>query len=62
MKEKTTKGMILKSNKQVLPMYGEVTIRAEKTGNLTTLSLADDRAGIMLQVNYNDVKDVIKGL
>lgn len=60
MKAKTVKG--LKVVGGLLPVPTEITIRAERTGNLTTLSLADDEKGLMLHVNYDDVKDVIKGL
>ncbi len=66
MRAKTVKGMI------VTPLtmeMGDVTIRVEKTGkikgvkdNFTTLSLADDKRGIMLQVNYEDIKELIRGL
>lgn len=60
MKAKTVNG--LKVVGGLLPMPTELTIRAEKTGNLTTLSIADDKVGLMLHVNYDDVKDVIKRL
>lgn len=66
MRAKTVKGMI------VTPLtmeISDVTIRAEKTGkikgikdNFATLSLADDKRGIMLQVNYEDIKELIRGL
>jgi hypothetical protein len=65
MRAKTVKGMI------VTPLtmeISDVTIRAEKTGklkgvkdNFATLSLADDKRGIMLQVNYEDIKELIRG-
>lgn len=66
MKAKTVKGMI------VTPLtmeISDVTIRAEKTGkmkgvkdNFMTLSLADEKRGIMLQVNYEDIKELVRGL
>lgn len=66
MNAKTVKDMI------VTPLtmeVGDVTIRAEKTGkikgvkdNFMTLSLADDKRGIMLQVNYEDIKELVRGL
>ncbi len=66
MKAKTVKGMI------VTPLtmeVGDVTIRVEKTGkikglknNFMTLSLADEKRGIMLQVNYEDIKELVRGL
>ena len=66
MKAKTVKGMIITP---LAMEMGDVTIRAEKTGkikgvkdNFATLSLADDKRGIMLQVNYEDIKELIRGL
>lgn len=59
MKLKTVKGLIHTANNM---SYTAVTIRAEKTGNLTTISLADDRLGIGLQVNYKDIKELVKRL
>lgn len=66
MNAKTVKGMI------VTPLtmeVGDVTIRVEKTGkikglkdNFMSLSLADDKRGIMLQVNYEDIKELVRGL
>lgn len=40
----------------------KVTIRAEKTGNFITVSLADDKRGILIQVPYNDIQKVVRGL
>ena len=66
MKAKTVKGII------VTPLsmeMGDVTIRVEKTGkikgikdNFATLSLADDKRGIMFLVNLEDIKELIRGL
>lgn len=59
MKSKTVKGMI--ATKIGIELK-DITIRAERTGAFTTLSLADDNKQILLQVNYKDIKDVISGL
>ena len=65
MKSKTVKGMIIT---QLTMEMGDVTIRVEKTkikgikDNFATLSLADDKRGVMLQVNYEDIKELIRGL
>ena len=52
--------------RSILPTPTKITVRAEKTTHngqtLTTLSLSDDARGIMLHVNYNDIKDFIRGL
>ena len=40
----------------------KVVIRAEKTGNFTTVSLADGKTGLLLQVPYNEIRKVVKGL
>lgn len=59
MKSKTVKGMVATRLGVELK---KVTIRAERTGAFTTLSLADDDKQILLEVNYKDIKDVISGL
>lgn len=59
MKSKTVKGMVATRLGVELK---KVTIRAERTGAFTTLSLADDDKQILLEVNYKDIKDVIRGL
>ena len=65
MKAKTVNGLMLKSG-LIIPKPTQITIRAEKTTHngqtLTTLSLSDDARGIMLHVNYDDIKDFIRGL
>ena len=44
----------------------EITIRAERTkrngATFTTVSLADDKRGILISVNYEDIKEAIRGL
>lgn len=40
----------------------KVSIRAEKTGDFITVSLADDKRNILLQVNYSDIRKVVRGL
>ncbi len=40
----------------------EITIRGEKTGNYTTISLADDKREILIQVPYSDIAKLVKGL
>lgn len=66
MRAKTVKGMIITPLKMEM---GEVTIRAEKAGKIkgmkddfTTVSLADEKRGIMIQVNFADIKKLIKEL
>lgn len=74
MRAKTVKGIIITP---LTMEMGEVTIRAEstvkikgvKTGkvkgvkdNFTTVSLADEKRGIMIQVNLADIKKLIKEL
>lgn len=65
MKAKTVNGFLM-NEQTILPRSTEITIRVEKTAfkgqELTTLSLADDKRGIMLQVNYDDVKELMKRL
>lgn len=66
MKAKIVKGII------VTPLsmeISDITIRVEKTDkikgvkdNFATLSLADDKRDLMLQVNYEDIKELIRGL
>ena len=66
MKAKTVKGTI------ATPMYfkpTDITIRADKTrtsnktdNGLITLSLADDKAGIMIEVKYKDIERLVRGL
>lgn len=59
MKSKTVKGMI--ATKIGIELKN-ITIRAERTGLFTTISLADDDKQILLEVNYKDIKDVVRGL
>ena len=59
MKYKVTNGII---STPISFMPTDITIRAEKTDKLTTVSLADDKLGIMIQVNYKDIKELVKRL
>ena len=63
MKSKTTRGMI---TTPLTMEMAEITIRAEQTKQngaaFTTVSLADDKRGILISVNYEDVKEVVRGL
>lgn len=52
-------GMISDNNKIG---FTNVTIRAEKTNNLTTLSLADDTRGVLIEVDYKDIEKLVKRL
>ena len=40
--------------------YTQVTIRAERTDDFVTVSLADESRGIMIQVPYDKVKAVVR--
>ena len=40
----------------------KVVIRAEKTGDFITVSLADEKRGILLQVPYSEIRKVVRGL
>jgi hypothetical protein len=40
----------------------KVSIRAEKTGDFITVSLADDKRNILLQVPYSDIRKVVRSL
>lgn len=43
------------------PSQGKLTVRAEKTGKLATLSISDDQRGEMLLVVVNNsVKELLK--
>lgn len=59
MKSKTVKGMVVT---RLGVEFKKVTIRSERTGAFTTLSLADDDKQILLEVNYKDIKDVVRVL
>ena len=66
MKAKTVKGAIVTPSSFRMD---DVTIRVEKTGKIkgvqddfASLSLADDKKGIMLQVKYEDIKELLRGL
>ena len=38
----------------------QVTIRAERTDDFVTVSLADESRGIMIQVPYDKIKSVVR--
>lgn len=63
MKSKTTRGMI---TTPLTMEMAEITIRAERTKRngaaFTTVSLADDKRGILISVNYEDIKETVRGL
>ena len=40
--------------------YTQVTIRAERTDNFVTVSLADESRELFLQVPYDEIKKVVK--
>jgi len=40
--------------------FTQVTIRAERTDDFVTVSLADESRGIMIQVPYDKVKSVVR--
>ena len=40
----------------------KITIRGEKTGDFITVSLADDKKGILIQVPYSEIRKVVRGL
>ena len=59
MRSKEVNGMV------VTPLTMEetrVTIKGERTGNFVTISLADEDRGLMLQVDYNDIKKLVDKL
>ena len=59
MKAVTTKGIsITKLGMNV----ANIVVRAERTGDFTTVSLADEDKNIMLQVPYDAIKECLRGL
>lgn len=40
--------------------FTKVTIRAEKINTVTVVSLADDDIGIMLEVDYSELKKLVE--
>ena len=40
----------------------KVMIRAEKTSNFITISLADEKRGLFIQVPYKEIQKLVKGL
>ena len=59
MKAVTTKGM---SITRLGMNVANIVVRAEKTGDFTTVSLADEDRNIMLQVPYEAIKECLRGL
>ena len=59
MKAITTKGM---SITRLGMNVANIVVRAEKTGDFTTVSLADEDRNIMLQVPYEAIKECLRGL
>lgn len=59
MKAITTKGM---SITRLGMNVANIVVRAEKTGDFTTVSLADEDRNIMLQVPYDAIKECLRGL
>ena len=63
MQIRKTKGMILTPMSMVMD---DITIRAEgtkrKSKDFITVSLADEKRGVMLQVNYDDIKALVDNL
>lgn len=59
MKSSMTKGMVFNKSKVNL---SNVTVKAESTKGLTTVSLADERQGVMIQVNYDTIKKLVESL
>lgn len=59
MKATNARGIVIKDGNLSIKT---LSIRAEKTNNFITLSLADDIDDVMIQVNYKDVKKVVEEL
>ena len=63
MNAKTVKGVIVTPYTMIVD---DITIRAEGTRkgekNFITVSLSDDKRGVMLQVNYEDIKELVRGV
>lgn len=59
MKTTNATGIVIKDGKLSIKT---LSIRAEKTNNFITLSLADDIDDVMIQVNYKDIKKVVEAL
>lgn len=63
MQLRKTKGMIVTP---MIMVMDDITIRAEGTRrkgkDFITVSLADDKRGVMLQVNYDDIKALVDNL
>lgn len=63
MQLRETKGMIVTP---MIMVMDDITIRAEGTRqkgkDFITVSLADEKRGVMLQVNYDDIKALVDNL
>ena len=62
MKLATTTGFVF-TNGVFIPNSTEITVRTETTGNFSTLSLADDDKGLMIQIAITpEIKKMLKGV
>lgn len=59
MKARNANGIVIKDGNLSIKT---LSIRAEKTNNFITVSLADDIGDVMIQVNYKDIKKVVEAL
>lgn len=59
MKATNANGIVIKDGKLSIKT---LSIRAEKTNDFITVSLADDVGDVMIQVNYKDIKKVVEAL
>lgn len=59
MKARNANGIVIKDGNLSIKT---LSIRAEKTNDFITVSLADDIGDVMIQVNYKDIKKVVEAL
>lgn len=59
MKARNANGIVIKDGNLSIKT---LNIRAEKTNDFITVSLADDIGDVMIQVNYKDIKKVVEAL
>lgn len=57
MKITTTRGMY--SNGKGI-WLSDITIRTERTGDYVSVSLADEKRGVLMQVSYRDIEKLVK--